>query len=235
VGPSQGSQDGVLDFLSAGRASLRFRLGLQFRGALQPTPPADSLLPARYVRLQVASPPPDRVDGTAWHEGLRDSDGAPFDPDNPPADGKVDPVQGIAPLDQPDPSTIVLDRWLAVPVVPPTGALTRAFTLGTPDPKKGPLSFLSVPYPQPSVKGTGPPAAGVTYYTQEEIDFDPDRSVHEGWIAVSLSRFFPPERASADYIVQVRSETGKQAQRVRTFPSAVEGFPVDATWTRADP
>ena len=42
--------------------------GLQFRDPDEPRP--DSLLPARYIRVQVASPPPKRIDGTTWAEGL---------------------------------------------------------------------------------------------------------------------------------------------------------------------
>jgi len=214
----------VLDFLSAGREQLTFRVGLQFRDPLQPPPPPGSVLPFRYIRVQVASPPPQRVDGTRWMDGLRDSRGNPFDPDNPPEDGEVSALQGIAPLGQADPATIVLDRWLAVAAVPPRQALTRTFILlGTPNPPEGPLSFLSVPYPDPSINGTRLTEAGVAYY-RAGAHFAFDRSVDAAdgdYVAVSLDRFFPAERASADYIVRVN---GRRVEAV-----------VVPVWEIADP
>jgi hypothetical protein len=193
----QATPDAVLEPLSAKRRHLGFRLGVQLRDPLRPEPLQGSLLPVRFVRIQVASPPPRRVDGTEWEEGLRMSTGDPFEPRNPPADGMVSPLQGIAPLGQPRPATIVLDRWLAVPAVPPTRALTRTFTLAPPDPKFQPISCLSVRY----LDGTPLGVAGVTYYCEGELTFD--RPADGDWIAVSLDRFFPPERGSADYIVRL--------------------------------
>lgn len=223
--PNQGMKDGVLDFVTVGHDHLTFRLGLQWHEPLRPALPPDSLLPARYVRLQVASPPPRRVDGTRWDDGLVVAGGGRFDRAEPPADGRVDPLHGVAPLRQPDPGTIVLDRWLAVPAVPPTRALTRTFAMGAADPDIGPLSFLSVPYPEWSIDGRRLDVAGVDYYCEGRIDWD--RRVDGGWIAVSLDRFFPPERASADYIVQVTPE-GAEPPRGPTFP-------VTPAWTTADP
>ncbi len=217
----EGSKDGVLEPLSADPERLRFRLGLQFRDPLRPAPPQGSLLPARYVRIQVASPPPGRVDGTEWEKGLRVSSGAAFEPDNPPADGKVSPLHGIAPLGQPSRSTIVFDRWLVVPAVPLTRALTRTFTLGPPDPGSQPVSFLSVPYPAPSIDGTPLGVAGVAYYCEDELAFD--RPADENWIAVSLDRFFPPERESADYIIRV-TEPGVKPQQVP------DPLPINPAW-----
>jgi hypothetical protein len=213
----EGSKDGVLEPRSATPERLAFRLGLQFRDPLRPAPPQGSLLPARYVRIQVASPPPRRVDDTEWEQGLRVSSGAPFDPRNPPADGKVSPLHGIAPLGQPSPRTIVLDRWLAVPAVPPIRALTRTFTLGPPDPGSQPVSFLSVPYPAPGIDGIPLQVAGVTYYCEYELDFD--HRAEEDWIAVSLDRFFPPERGSADYIVHAKGKPCINTQNVSINPA----------------
>jgi len=237
VGPSQGSKDGVLDFLSAGREHLTFRLGVSFRQPLRPASPTGSLLPARYVRLQVASPPPRRVDGTLWKEGLVDSSGAPFDPAHPPADKDVVPLGGIAPLGRPDPTTIVLDRWLAVPAVPPIRALTRTFAMGTADTAMRPLTFLSVPYPDPSIDGTRLDVAGVAYYCEGKLEFD--RPVDGEWIAVSLDGFFPPERASADYIVRVQPDpavTRGTASTAQTEPAdGAPTFPVTPAWRVDDP
>lgn len=217
----EGSQDGVLEAVSANPERLRFRLGVQFRDPLRPAPPQGSLLPARYVRIQVASPPPGRVDGTEWENGLRVSSGVAFDPRNPPADGRVSPLHGIAPLGQPNPKTILLDRWLAVPAVLSAQALTRTFTLGPPDPESQPISFLSVPYPVPSIDGTPLRVAGVAYYCEDELAFD--RRANGDWIAVSLDRFFPPERGSADYIIRV-TKLGVMSQKVS------DRFPVNPAW-----
>jgi hypothetical protein len=205
MGPSQGSPDGIVDFLRAELDKLTCRLGVQFRDPLLPPPSLDSLLPARYVRVQVASPPPPRVDKTRWDEGLQDGGGRPFSPGRPPTDGVVNPLKGIAPLTQPDPSTIVLDRWLALPAVSLTRALTRTFAFGSANPALTPLSFLSTFYPQLSINGTPITVAGVTYYAEKELVFDRPVDVdNDGeWVAVSLERFFPPERPSADYIVNV--------------------------------
>jgi hypothetical protein len=187
----------------------------------------------------VASPPPRRVDGTLWKEGLVDSDGTPFDPGRPPADKDVVPLGGIAPLGRPDPGTIVLDRWLAVPAVPPTRALTRTFAMGTADTAIRPLSFLSVPYPDPSIDGTRLDVAGVAYYCEDKIKFD--RPVDGEWIAVSLDRFFPPERASADYIVRVQPDPDPVVERgiastAQTEPAdGAPTFPVTPAWRVADP
>ena len=201
---SGSTPDGVLDILGAGRDHLTFRLGLQWRDPLRSAPPPDSLLPARYVRIQVASPPPERVDGTPWHDGLVVSERRPVRSGHaPPADGRVDPLGGVAPLGQPDPETIVFDRWLAVPAVPPTQALTRTFEIDTADPSITPLSFLSVPYPDASIDGKRLAVVGVDYYYEGTIEFD--RPAKNEWIAVSLERFFPPERASAELIVRVQS------------------------------
>jgi hypothetical protein len=212
----QGSNDGVLEFRAADRDHLAFRLGLQFRDLEKR--PSTGLLPARYVRVQVASPPPRRVDGTLWAEGLVVSSGARFDPDNPPADGKVFPISGIAPLDQPDPGTIVLDRWLAAPAVTDPDVMgadvadndapTQIFTLGPADPRDGwPLSFLSVAYPDPSIDGTPLSKARVNYYRDDDppVRFEREVNIAEDgvWVAVSADRFFPPERPSADYIVRL--------------------------------
>lgn len=229
MGPSQGSPDGLLDFLRADLKQLTVRLGVQFRQPLLPAPPPNSLLRARYIRIQVASPPPKRTDGTAWDAGLVVNGGALFDRDRPPADGQVFPLGGIAPLSQPEPETIVLDRWVAVPVVPPTQALTRTVAFGSNDPTTTPLSFSSSFYPEFRIDGTVVAVAGITYYTQGDLVFDRSLDIAKDghWIAVSLERFFPPERASADYIVRVRSDPfGASVVATDAEPM----FPVTVAW-----
>jgi hypothetical protein len=195
----QATNDGVLEIWDAGSDHLTIRLGVQVRDPEREV----ELLPARYVRLQVASPPPRRVDGTTWVEGLVTNNGDQFDPDTAPADVEVLPLGGIAPLGQPDPRTIVLDRWFAVPV-----ALKRApiFTLGPAGPVGGPLSFPSVPYPDPRIDGKTLLEAEVDYlYERKRVDFDREVNLADNgvWVAISTERFFPPERASADSIVRL--------------------------------
>jgi hypothetical protein len=215
VPPSGTTPDGAVDILGAGLDHLTFRFGLQWRDPLLAARPPDSLLPARYVRIQVASPPPERVDGTPWHDGLVVVGGGRFNRDSPPTGGRVDPLDGVAPLGLPGADTLVLDRWLAVPVVPPTQALTRTFEINTADPTIRPLWFLSVPYPDASIDGKCLPVAGVDYYFEGTIRFD--HTAKDEWIAVSLDRFFPPERASAELIVQLPAPTGPE-QRPGTAP-----------------
>ena len=225
--------DGVVDLLGAGRQHLTFRFGLQWREPLLSARPPDWLLPARYIRIQAASPPPERVDGTRWDDGLVVTGGGRFDRDAPPTDLRVDPLDGVAPLGQPAPETIVLDRWLTVPAVPPTRALTRTFEIGTADPSIRPLTFLSVPYPDASIDGKRLAVAGVDYYYEGTIKFD--HPAKDEWIAFSLERFFPPERASAEFIVRVQpepdSETVGKLGTAQTAPT----YPVTAAWAVADP
>jgi len=227
--------DAVLNFLSVTRERFRYRLGLAFRDPVQ-APPRDPSLPARYLQVQAASPPPSRVDDTTWAEGLQLSDGSPFDPDNPPPDGIVTPVTGIAPLRWPDPGKIVLDRWLAVPAVLPAQALTRAFAFGPDDPATTPLSFPAVFYPGQKT-GT---VAGVDYYTEGELVFDRslDTDVDGMYFALTLGRFFPPERPGADYIVRVTPEVARKPRRKRgsvatthTEPVSAPTSPIVRTWS----
>ena len=207
---------------------------MAFRQPLRPAASTESLLPARYVRLQVASPPPRRVDGTLWKEGLVDSDGTPFDPGRPPADKDVVPLGGIAPLGQPDPETIVLDRWLAVPAVPPTRSLTRTFAMGTADTATRPLTFLSVPYPDPSVDGTRLDVAGVAYYCEGKIVFD-RRSTANGspsaWTGSSLQS--EPARTTSYGCSRILSESAARWQPRRRSPSMRHGRVADPGTTSA--
>lgn len=217
---SHPSSDAVMDPVRACRHSLQFRLGVQFRLPDRAPPSLESLLPARYLRIQVASPPPRRIDGSRWQDGLRVHDdtenGREFDASDPTwKQSGVFPLEGIAPLDQPPPETLVLDQWLAVRAVPPTAALTNTFTLMASSlPSVGTTNhFLSVPYPAPVVDGKQLEVAGVTYYCQEVL---PLTRGAKDWIAVSFDRFWPPERASADYIIAVEAcpEPNGEAGRV---------------------
>jgi hypothetical protein len=203
---SHAVSDAVIDQVRVDPRGIRFRLGVEFYQPDQ-VPPSESLLPARYLRIQAASPPPDRIDGSRWQDGLRvyngTKNGRAFDASDPTwKQSGVFPLEGISPLDQPPPSTLVLDQWLTVPVVPPTAALTTTFTL-TP-PKLGSVEptnhFISVAYPMLIGDGQGPEVARVAYYREVVLGLTGEA---KDWIALSFSRFYPRERQSADYIIAV--------------------------------
>jgi hypothetical protein len=232
--------DVVLDPVQAFPRRLQYQLGIEFRIPDRPPTSPDLLLPARYLRIQVASPPPRRVDDSRWFEGLRvyDDDGGDreFDPDAPWKQSTVLPLEGISPFGQPPPGTIVCDQWVGVPAVPPTEALTTAFTLIAPDKPDVPSNhFLSVPYPRPTIDGVELEVAGVNYYTEGVLDFPQPQKVG-AWIAVSFDRFWPPERASADYIVAVprdndvavETRLGVTNGDADTAPLAP--YPIDPAW-----
>ena len=85
----------------------------------------------------------------------------------------------------------------------PTAALTTAFALIDPDERTpGANHFLSVPYPRPSDGGEELKVAAVNYFWEGTLPLKGDV---RPWIAVSLSRFWPPERSTADYVVAVES------------------------------
>ena len=137
---SHAVSDAVMD-LRVCPDSLHFRLGVQFRIPDQAPPSLESLLPARYLRIQVASPPPRRIDGSRWQDGLRVRDGTKngreFDADDPTwKKSGVFPLEGISPLDQPPPDTLVLDRWLAVPARTANGGAHDHLPPGGSEPKQ---------------------------------------------------------------------------------------------------
>ena len=202
----------VMDRLAAWRGNdgfnLRFRLGVEFRrpgSALLPK----SRLPVRYFRIQVASPPPGRVDGTEWPEGLRMDDlvgsanGVTFDATTWAAQRRpaVFPLGGLAPLGLPEPDTLVFDQWIAVPPEADENAGTD-FELTIRGVRWPGASnhFVSVDYPRPVIDGALLDKTGVTYSIERTV---PLGNQVGDWIAISLDRFAPPERASADYIVAV--------------------------------
>jgi hypothetical protein len=224
-----GAGDAVLDPVRAFPRGLQFRLGIEFRFSDRPPPPPESLLPARYLRIQVASPPPDRVDGSPWYNGLRvydDGSDREFDPNASWKRSTVFPQEGISPFGQPLPETIVFDQWVRVPAVPPTAALTTAFALIAPDRPDVPSNhFLSVPYPLPTIDGVELEVAGVNYYTEGVLDFTRDV---DACIAFSLDQFRPPTRASADYVVAV--EPVKIGGKGGAGTALLAPYPIDPAW-----
>ena len=230
---SHASSDGVMDPVRACPHKLAFRLGVEFRIANRTPPPPESLLDARYFRVQVASPPPARVDGSDWQCGLRVIDGTDngrkFEvTDQSWKNSGVFPLGGVSSLGRPGPDTLVLDRWLAVPAVRSAAAPARTFILTAPDePSIGPTDyFLSAPYPQPAIAGKRLSLAGVNYYDEWELDLTGD--VTE-WIAISLDAFWPPERFSVDYIVAVEQSCSHEPG-LEGKPQPQTVFPIVKSW-----
>jgi hypothetical protein len=197
-----------MDFVQVSSREIVFRLGVEFR---LPTDPIslESLLPARHLRVQVAWPPPDRVDGSSWSDGLwvRDgsSTGRRFNPQDlgwRDPNGGVFPVDGTSPLGQPAPETLVYDGWVTASVVPPAEALARCFDLIPSDKAVDrPLDhFISVSYPTPPIGGQPLGLAGVNYYCEGVL---PLLRPVDGYFALCLGVFYPRERDSAEYIVFV--------------------------------
>ena len=229
-----GAGDAVMDPVRAFPTSLQFRLGIEFRFPDRPPPPPDSLLPARYLRIQVAfaatrsrrrQPLVRRAAGVRRDGGDRE-----FDPHAAWKQSMCVPPEGISPFGQPPPETIVFDQWVRVPAVPPTAALTTAFTLIGPDNPNAPSNhFLSVPYPRPRVDGVELKVAGVNYFCHTRCALT--RDVRE-WIAVSFDQFCPPERASSDYVVAVESgESTGPAQKGRPAPPLPPvPYTIDPAW-----
>jgi hypothetical protein len=228
----QGSSDAVLEPVRVCRHKLAFRLGVEFRIANRTPPPPESLLDARYFRLQVASPPPGRVDGSDWWCGLRVIDGTGNGREFTKADSSwrdtgVFPLGGISSLGQPQPDTLVLDRWLAVPAVRPSTAPATTFILTAPDePSIGPTNyFLSAPYPPPAIAGKRLSLAGVNYYGEWDL---PLTGAVTEWIAISLDVFSPPDRFSVDYIVAVEQSCPHEPnQHTEEQPPS---FPIVKSW-----
>jgi hypothetical protein len=195
--PHAGS-DAVFDFLRVCSHGVWFKFGVRTPASAQDAPP--NRLRSLYARIQVASPPPSRVDKLPWEFGIRVNDGteegqplqvAPGD-DSWKRDG-VFQVNGIPSLDQPAPGEIVLDRWLTVPNNP---------TILEFNGQVDHLGFLSASYPQPELDDSGVARVPVDYYREYDIPWLRDLPVNN-WVAISFDRFWPPERESVEYIAQI--------------------------------
>jgi hypothetical protein len=206
---SHAAGDAVLDEIWAwrdnGAVKLQFRLGVGFLRA-DAEISSESRLPPRYFRIQVASPPPPRSDDTSWEEGLQiddgTADGAPFVPDEwGPQRPSVFPLGGLSPLGLPEPDTLRFDQWIAVPAANRRSVFT--FTVNGVNAPAGDNHFVSVAYPRPIVDGEPLDDVSVTYLTEQTIPLSGDVG---RWIAISLDRFYPPGRSSADYIVVVSDD-----------------------------
>jgi hypothetical protein len=197
--PHAGS-DAVFDFLRVCSHGFRFKFGVRTPTESQDAPP--NRLRALYVRIQAASPPPSRVDKLPWEFGIRVCDGTeggqPLQvtagDDSWKRDG-VFQIKGIPSLEQPAPGDIVLDRWLTVPNNP---------TILEFNGQVDHLGFLSASYPQPEPDDSGVARVTVDYYREDDIPWLSDLPV-DNWVAISVDRFWPPERESVEYIAQIGS------------------------------
>jgi hypothetical protein len=194
--------DAIFDFLQTCRHGVTFVLGV--------LPPTDKQaapgprLPAIYRRIQAVSPPPDRADKRPWEFGILvhndTGNGQPFRSEDGDESWKhrgVFFVEDIASLDQPEPGTIVLDRWLAVPAGPVTWPFTRDID------QRG---FRSASYPQPEIGDEGVTRVRVDYSGEYDFPWSKPLPPDSRWVAFSFDRFWPPERESVEYVAQVRED-----------------------------
>jgi hypothetical protein len=196
---TQPVSDAVLDVRQVCRHGIHFRYGAQLDlpayNRLRPVVGDEQSWPNLYRLIQAASPPPNRPDkpwrDRPWEDGLLVDNKEPFDPngDNWTPE-QVSARPGIPSLGLPKPYTIVLNKWLTLPAAP-----DRPFPMPL---MEGPqIGFPSVRYLQ--LEGD---EVGVNYLGDYTCDWD--RPLVAGnWVAISFDRFWPQERDSVDYIVQI--------------------------------
>ena len=195
---SQAAGDAIFDFVQICRHGVKLVFGV-----IQPTNPqasAGSRLPAIYRRLQAASPPPPRADGSEWTSGMLPNASQALQPSSPSGDWENPGVrfaEDIASLGQPPPDTIKLDQWLTVPADP----VKRMFT-----DEPAPLGFLSAPYPQPVLGAGGVTDVQVDYNVATELLPWSNPPEPGDWVAFSFDRFWPPERESVEFIGRVQAD-----------------------------
>jgi hypothetical protein len=169
----QSGSDVGIEFLLVARDGIRFRfVGLRYRPGEYPaddTPPKQAL-PARELWIQVATPPPNRVDGSPWDLMLSEPNSTS--------------LKDMPKLTRPEPGAIVLDRRFSAPFV---WGMEVEFSLaeqGDPD------GFIASYYEQP--KGL----VGVNHYGEYTLDWT--RELNEGdWVAVSFDHFDPEAHSTA--------------------------------------
>jgi hypothetical protein len=156
--------------------------------------------------VQIAAPPPPRRDGSAWFTGLRVVDGTEngrvFDPSNTSWMGQaVFPLQGISPLDRPDPATLIFDQAVSLDRVTAATVALASFTWIAVDerPADGVNNFLSLPYPlkRNPVSGGEVRDVAAAFYHEGKFPFTRTAA---GFAALSLEAFASAERPSVEYI-----------------------------------
>ncbi len=189
---SQPTSDSAFEVFGACIHSLRFALGAPVGYPdTRASFPVDNPPPALFRRVQVASPPPGRA-GRPWWTGMT-LDGKPYQP-NGLAErlAEVRHEDGIPSLDAADPDSVVLDRMVTMP--------RRQHTMSFPGEDIG-RYLCSIFY----WTGIPPHAthADVTVEYYEKYRLDWERTPEDGWVAVSLDGFWPPERDSGDIIIPI--------------------------------
>lgn len=182
--------DAVFGLRGACEHSLRFTLGAPVDYPYAPEVAIDNPPPAMFRRIQAVSPPPGR-DGGTWATGMSFED-HPLDPTTVPTDrlGEVTRADGLPALDTPDPETVVLDEYFALP------GDRRTVTFRDDGTKN---CLTSINYWSPLQPGETELVHTVSYYGEFRMTWKrppPDR-----WVAVSLDAFWPPERDSADLVI----------------------------------
>lgn len=197
----QAGGDAIFDFLQICHHRVKLILGV-VPPPIDPQAARGRHLPAIYRRIQAATPPPKRVDKRPWEFGIRIDDntknGRPFQPeddDDSWKDRGVLFIEDIASLDQPEPGTIVLDRWLIVPARPISWPFTKAID------QRG---FRSASYPQPRIGKEGVTRVPLDYFGEYDLEWS-GRVEPGDWVAFSFDRFWPPERESVEFIGQIQN------------------------------
>jgi hypothetical protein len=204
---SHAGGDAIFDFLQICRHGVK--LVFAVRPPADPKATAGNRLPAIYRRIQAATPPPERADHRPWASGILVDDGSGSGRPLRPEDGDegwknrgVNFVEDIASLGLPDPATIVLDQWLAVPANPITWPFTD---------EVDPRGFLSASYPQPVIGADGVAHVPVDYCEEYELAWSRPLPADSRWVAFSFDRFWPPERESVEYIGWVEEDCAHPA------------------------
>jgi len=198
---SVGTSDAAFELVGACVHSLRFVFGgpIGYPYASPLPGDRDGAPEALFRRIQVVSPPPTRA-GEPWQTGMKLAQ-QPFDPDT--GAGKLADVtceEGIPSLDAADPGTVVLDEWFRVG--------RREAQVDFPGEDQG-RYVLSIRYWSPIPEGQARTRKTVAYYN-DDLTMEWSRDVSVGdWIAISFDAFFPPERDSADLILQITDCDGR--------------------------
>jgi len=191
----QGLSDAVFELNGACVHSLRFAFGAPLGYPDAPTQPeqGDNPPPALFHRIVAATPPPTRR-GEPWYTGMRLA-GEPFLPETGAAKlAEVTCDEGIPSLDAPEPGTVVLDENFRVG--------KRSKIVDFPGQDHGRF-MISIRYWSPIPDGHSTAQATVAYYDDSYRMAWTDPVTVGDWVAVSFAGFRPPERDSADVLVQI--------------------------------
>ena len=201
--PAQHSSDAAVDILRVCRDGIRFQyygqLQLPRYGRSVPT----AALPSLDVWVQVATPPPNRVDGAPWQQGMLRQDGEPWRQDQlaiVARGGNGWQQHGVGwpydtpALGRPPLENTILHQQISVPF---------GWMLDVRFPAEGEIDqvcFLSQPYEVGKEPLSGR-RVGVNYFGTFTLPWTREVDVDD-WVAVSFERF-AENRTSVDYIAPV--------------------------------